>query len=79
MMRAIRDGYDVRGVYYWTLMDNFEWNAGFTMKFGVYQWERQNPEKQRKLKEGGRLLAKYYAELPTDMKKLKQYCEVRRC
>ena len=36
MMRAIRDGYDVRGVYYWTLMDNFEWNAGYEMKFGIY-------------------------------------------
>ena len=37
MMRAIRDGYDVRGVYYWTLMDNFEWNAGYLMKFGIYK------------------------------------------
>jgi beta-glucosidase/6-phospho-beta-glucosidase/beta-galactosidase len=22
--RAVRDGYDVRGIMYWTLVDNFE-------------------------------------------------------
>jgi hypothetical protein len=27
-LRAIADGADVRGFYYWTLVDNFEWNAG---------------------------------------------------
>lgn len=75
--RAIRDGYDVRGVYYWTLMDNFEWNAGYEMRFGVYKWVPGKPEEQRVLKEGGRLLAKIYATWPDDTKKLKQYCEVR--
>ena len=24
MERAVRDGYDVRGLMYWTLVDNFE-------------------------------------------------------
>lgn len=27
-LRAVADGADVRGFYYWTLVDNFEWNAG---------------------------------------------------
>jgi hypothetical protein len=76
IMRAIRDGYDVRGVYYWTLMDNFEWNMGYTMKFGIYSWSPGDPSKQRILKEGGRLLARFYATWPSSMLALKRYCKV---
>ena len=29
---AVADGYDVRGLMYWTLMDNFEVSRGLTWK-----------------------------------------------
>jgi beta-glucosidase/6-phospho-beta-glucosidase/beta-galactosidase len=32
ILKALRDGVDVRGLYYWTLIDNFEWNAGYSIK-----------------------------------------------
>ena len=32
ILRALGDGVDVRGMYYWTLLDNFEWNAGYSIK-----------------------------------------------
>lgn len=32
MEAALRDGYDVRGMLYWSLTDNFEWQEGFDMK-----------------------------------------------
>ncbi len=34
--RAIKDGADVRGFFYWSLTDNYEWNHGMDMKFGLY-------------------------------------------
>lgn len=45
--RAIRDGADVRGFFYWTLMDNFEWNHGMGYQFGLYAVDKNDPQKKR--------------------------------
>lgn len=37
--KAVQEGADVRGYFYWTFMDNFEWNHGFAMKMGMYAYD----------------------------------------
>eukprot|EP00775_Hariotina_reticulata_P005032 gene5032-5274_t len=69
-LRAIADGADVRGFYYWTLVDNFEWNAGYLMEFGLYAW-RPDGSVDRQLKEGARTLVRYFKSLPSLMADVK--------
>lgn len=38
--RCIADGIPVTGYMYWSLLDNFEWQKGFSMKFGLIAVDR---------------------------------------
>ena len=33
--RAISEGIPIKGYFYWSLMDNYEWGMGFTKRFGM--------------------------------------------
>ena len=38
--RAKAEGLDIRGYFYWSLLDNFEWASGFCPRFGLHSVDR---------------------------------------
>jgi len=40
--RAVQEGVDLRGYYHWTLVDNFEWAAGWSLRFGLFDLDRDS-------------------------------------
>ena len=50
--RAIEDGFNIIGYFYWSLMDNFEWAFGYDMKFGLFSVDYNTQE--RSLRKGSK-------------------------
>jgi beta-glucosidase len=46
--RAIASGADCRGYFHWSLMDNFEWNKGLAMRFGLLRTDFPTQERSWK-------------------------------
>lgn len=46
--RAIEEGANVRGYYLWSLLDNYEWAAGFSKRYGIVHVDRSTLERTPK-------------------------------
>ena len=44
--RAIQDDVDARGYFYWSLLDNFEWDKGFWPRFGLIEIDYKTLERK---------------------------------
>jgi len=56
----MEDGIDVRGYFLWSLLDNFEWCAGYEPRYGIVRTDYETLE--RTVKDSGRWYAKVIAE-----------------
>ncbi|KAJ3666409.1 hypothetical protein Zmor_001851 [Zophobas morio] len=56
---VLDDGVNVTRYTAWSLMDNFEWQRGFSEKFGLYHVDFEDPERSRTPKAS----AEYYAQV----------------
>ncbi|KAL6746681.1 glycoside hydrolase superfamily [Haematococcus lacustris] len=85
LLQALADGYDVRGAYWWTLMDNIEWHEGFHIKFGLYRWDPEmaaehagsngRPQQGLQLREGAKPLKQINETWPDDLTALRHYAQ----
>ncbi len=55
--KCLRDGLNIRGYFYWTLIDNYEWLLGFDARFGLYHVDFET------LKRSPTAAASYYTYL----------------
>ena len=58
--KAISEGMDIDGYYLWSAFDNFEWNAGYSARFGIVYVDY--PTQKRTVKDSGKWYAEYIKE-----------------
>jgi beta-glucosidase len=45
---ALQDGIDIKGYYFWSTWDNFEWHLGPSMRFGLYECDPVTMHRRRR-------------------------------
>jgi beta-glucosidase len=55
--QALERGVDLRGYFAWSLLDNFEWSAGYSRRFGLYHVDFETQRRTPKAS------ARFYAEV----------------
>ncbi len=62
LSEVMKEGYDVRGYYFWSLLDNFEWLEGYDKRFGLYAVDYKTFK--RTLREGSKEYQKVIKRFP---------------
>jgi beta-glucosidase len=46
--KALQDGIDIKGYFWWSTWDNFEWHLGPSMRFGLYECDPVTRERRKR-------------------------------
>jgi beta-glucosidase len=49
LQRATSEGYPVKGYFLWSLLDNFEWASGYSVRFGIHYVDYKTLKRTPKL------------------------------
>jgi beta-glucosidase len=72
MWRAVNFNWPVKGYFHWTLVDNFEWDRGWTQRFGL--WELDLETQKRIKRPSADLYAEICRENGLSSEMVKKYC-----
>jgi beta-glucosidase len=72
MWRAVNFNWPVKGYFYWTLVDNFEWERGWTQRFGL--WALDLETQKRTKRPSADLYAAICAENGLSADMVRKYC-----
>ncbi len=61
LAHALGRGYDVRGYFHWSTIDNFEWQSGFCPRFGLLRVDCADPLRARTVTEGASVYSQIIA------------------
>lgn len=63
LLKAIKlDGVNVRGYFAWCFLDNFEWGAGHSQRFGLHYVDFNDPDRPRTPKASSKYLSQIYRQ-----------------
>ena len=48
LWKAVNFNYPIKGYFVWTLVDNFEWNHGWTRRFGLYELDTETQARRKR-------------------------------
>jgi beta-glucosidase len=48
MWRGINFNWPIKGYFHWTLVDNFEWERGWTQRFGLWELDRETQSRSKR-------------------------------
>ena len=72
MWRAVNFNWPVKGYFHWTLVDNFEWDHGWTLRFGL--WALDEHTQKRTKRRSADLYAEICKENGLSSEMVQKYC-----